>query len=174
MTVRELIELNQMIVDMEIEVRQGGSRLVDALLIGCERGKKPHHPMTVPLDERYVNNPTMRKEANYIDKSINAWDDGKDYYQIKLQKIPQKWLNLEVYSWEVWPASILGNPRRSTGNARNVNFHGQRINIIVLPSGEKLSVRPINNAQEKSDIDGQTSIEDFLKEANNGNQEHET
>ena len=169
MTVRELIELNQMIVDMEIEVRQGGSRLVDALLIGCERGKKPYHPVKVPLDERYINNPTMRREANYIDKSINAWDDGKDYYQIKLQKIPEKWLNLEVYSWEVWPASIWGNPRRSTGNARNVNFHGQRINIVVLPNGEKLSVEQIKNKNIQSDIDGQTNIEDFLKEAQNGN-----
>lgn len=166
MTVKDLIELNQMIVDVEIEIRQEGHRLVDALMIGCERGKKPFQPVMVPLDERYVGNITMRKEANYIDKSINAWDDGKDYYQIKVQRIPAKWLELEVYSFEVWPASTFGNPRRRTGEAKNVNFHGQRINIIALPSGERLSIKPAKteNAQEKCELDGQMGIEEFLQE----------
>ena len=167
MTVRDLISLNQMIVDMEIEVRKDGHRLIDALMIGCERGKKPHQPVKVPIDDKYIDNLSMRKEANYIDKSINAWDDGKDYYQIKMQKIPEKWLNLEVYSFEVWPASLYGNPRRRTGEARNVNFHGQRINIIALPSGEKLSVMPIKKEDAENEIKDQISIEEFLQEEQN-------
>ena len=61
----------------------------------------------VPKEERYIGNLSLetKREAYYIDKSINAWDDGKDYWQVKVNRIPKKWLELEVYSWEVWPAS---------------------------------------------------------------------
>lgn len=167
MTVKDLIDLNQMIVDVEIEIRKDGHRLVDALMIGCERGKKPHQPIKVPIDDRYIDNLTMRREANYIDKSINAWDDGKDYYQIKWQRIPERWLNLEVYSFEIWPASTFGNPRRRTGKAKNVNFHGQRINIIALPGGETQITKQIKNEKprEKSEFDAQMTVEEFLEEA---------
>lgn len=167
MTVKELIELNQMIVDVEIEVRKDGHRLVDALMIGCERGKKPHQPVKVPIDERYIGNASQQREANYVDKSINAWDDGKDYYQVKWQRIPSKWLDLEVYSFEVWPASLYGNPRRRTGEARNVNFHGQRINIIALPSGEKLIPEP-KEIRPAAGSDGQMSVEDWFNEFGGG------
>lgn len=148
MTVRELIELNQMITDVEITVRKNGW-LLDQLNIGPAEGRKPPHPTKVPQSEIYLTNISVdtKRDAYYIQKNLNAWDDGKDYWQIKPDRIPKKWLELEVYSWEVWPASIVGCPRREIeGKFKNVNFHGQRINIEAVPSGKKLEVE-----QERKD-----------------------
>ena len=161
MKVRELIELNQMITDVQITVRINGTRLLDQLNIGCNEGIKPPYPTRVPKDKRYVDNfnvldHAMYKDAAYIQKSINSWDDDKDYWQVKVNRIPSKWLDLEVFSWEVMPASLYGNPRRSAGHSRNVNFHGERICITALPSGEKLD---IEKPETKSEIDGQIEME---------------
>lgn len=41
MTVKELIELNQMITDIEITVRKGGTVLLDQLNIGPAEGIEP-------------------------------------------------------------------------------------------------------------------------------------
>lgn len=151
MTVKELIELNQMIVDIEITVRKDGNALLDQLNFGPSEGVKPPHPMMVPIDERYIDNigNSYRREAYYIPKSINAWDDGKDYWQVKPERLPAKWLDLEVYSWEVWPASqsCTTSPRRG----HNVNFHGERINIIALPSGQTLEVKKETEKEEVED-----------------------
>ena len=171
MTVRELIELNQMITDIEIIVRVNGIALLDALFIGPAVGEKPRYPCKVPKERRYVGNMSIeyRKEAKYIAKSINAWDDGEDYWQVKLSRIPSGWRDLEVYSWEVWPASCVcyTSPRRQTGidtKSRNVNFHGQRINIIALPGGKALpdpkEHKPKTDKQEQ--LKGQMSLEEFL------------
>ena len=168
MTVRELIELNQMITDVEITVRKDGSALLDQLNIGPAEGIKPPYPTMVPKEERYVGNMSVstKREAHYIDKSINAWDDGKDYWQVKPNRIPEKWLDLEVYSWEVWPASSVcyTSPRRScpSGHGANVNFHGQRLNITALPSGEKMEVTEPKPKQEQAEqLEGQMSIDDW-------------
>jgi len=110
MTVKDLIELNAMITDLEITVRIGGNLLLDQLNIGCSEGVKPPYPTRVPKDPKYAgnfnqSNDDMYKDTTYIPKSINAWDDGKDYYGIKLSRIPAKWLDLEVFSWSVGKAS---------------------------------------------------------------------
>lgn len=159
MTVRELISLNQMIVDIEITVRKDGNALLDQLNFGPSEGVKPPHPMMVPIDERYIDNigNSYRREAYYIPKSINAWDDGKDYWQVKPERLPSKWLDLEVYAWNVWPASQVctTSPRRG----HNVNFHGERINIIALPSGSSLAVKKEVKEQEQTE-DMQMSLAD--------------
>ena len=164
MTAKELIETNMMITDIEITVRKNGSALLDQLNIGCERGVEPRFPTMVPKEERYVGTPNMenRKKAKYISKSINSWDDGKDYWEVKINRIPDKWLDLEVYSWDVWPASQMGdNPRRY----RNGNFHGQRLNITALPSGISLEIKETKQLEPEKP-DGQMTLEEFLKEAN--------
>ena len=168
MTVRELIELNQMITDVEITIRKNGSALVDQLNIGPAEGIKPPYPTMVPKDMKYIGNIGIdtKREAYYIDKSINAWDDGKDYWQVKPNRIPEKWLNLEVYAWEVWPASTVvhGASRRNDwGNSfKNINFHGQRINITALPSGEKLEIaEPKPKQKQDEQLAGQMSIDDW-------------
>lgn len=169
MTVKELIELNQMITDVEITVRVNGSALLDQLNIGPAEGIKPPYPTMVPKEERYIGNISIatKREAHYINKSINAWDDGKDYWQVKPDRIPKKWLDLEVYSWSVWPASSVTyhSPRRKTGNSTNVNFHGQRLNVVVLPSGASLTIREEKPKQmTEQQLEGQSDIFDFLEE----------
>lgn len=161
MTVKALIELNQMITDVEITVRKDGSRLLDQINIGVSQGIKPPFPTMVPKDERYIDNMSLetKREAYYIEKSINAWDDGKDYWQIKVNKIPSKWLELEVYSWDVWRASTTGCPRRERCRT---HFNGQRINIIALPSGNSLKVKEPKIAEDESD--GQMTLNEWLGE----------
>lgn len=173
MKVKDLIELNSMITDLEITVRKDGGLLLDQLNIGCGEGVKPPYPTRVPKEERFAgslnqHNDGFYKDAAYIPKSINAWDDGKDYYEIKVNRIPAKWLELEVYSWEVWKASSVttANPRRY----RNNNFHGQLIKIVALPSGEKLEIKEHKEAEkQEAELPGQMSIEDYMKEGNNAN-----
>ena len=167
MTVKELIELNQMITDVEITVRKD-HRLLDQLNIGPAEGIKPPFPTMVPKEERWIDNMSRetKREAYYIDKSINAWDDGKDYWQIKPERIPKKWLELEVYSWEVWPAStvVYGASRRNDWghSPKNINFHGQRINIEVETNGQDLKITEPKEQQKDDDqLDGQMSIEDW-------------
>lgn len=166
MTVRELIGLNQMITDIEITVRKGGSALLDQLNIGPAEGVKPPYPTMVPKEERYIGNQSLstKREAYYIDKSINTWDDGKDYWQVKPNRIPSRWLDLEVYSWSVWPAStvVCGVNRRTNYglNFKNVNFHGQRLSITALPSGETLTVKEPKVKKPAAD-DNQMTFEDW-------------
>lgn len=169
MTVKELIELNQMITDVEITIRGVDSHMIDQLNIGPSEGIKPPYPQRVP---RRPNVPIAAqhddyfyKDAAYIDKSINSWDDGRDYWELKVNRIPKKWLDLEVTSWGVWPASTIGSSgRRSdfTGKFKNVNFHGQRINIETLPSGEVMEVK--EKKEPEAQIEGQVSLEDWWKE----------
>lgn len=164
MKVRELIELNQMITDVEITIRQNGTLRLDQLNIGPERGEKPRYPTRVPIKPEYaglndIYDNKKYHEAAYIPKSINAWDDGKDYWQVKLNRIPEKWLELEVYSWEVWPASSVcyTSPRRG-----QTQFHGQRLNITALPSGQKMEiVEPKPKQEQAEQLEGQMSIDDW-------------
>ena len=163
MTVRELVESNAMITDLAITVRNDKGWLMDQLNIGCYEGKKPRFPVQVPIKEEYIGNQSAstKRDAHYIDKSINSWDDGKDYWQIKTNRIPDKWLDLNVTSWEAYPASILGNARRSTGHARNTNFHGQKVHVTVLPSGQNLEIK-VPQPKEPED-DGQITLDEWCE-----------
>ena len=174
MKTKELIESNAMITDLEITVRKDGGLLWDQLNIGCSEGVKPPYPTRVPKDPKYAgnfnrSNDDMYKDAAYIPKSINAWDDGKDYYEIKLNRIPAKWLDLEVFSWSVGKASSVGvNPRRY----RNSNFHGERLRITALPSGEKLSIITQDEQKEKEvGLPGQMNLIDFLEATHEAHEE---
>lgn len=163
MKVKDLIELNAMITDLEITVRKGGNLLLDQLNIGPSEGVIPPYPTRVPKKEEYANslnqNTDKYKDAAYIPKSINSWDDGKDYYQILTGRVPAKWLELEVYSWEVWKASRVGttSQRRYSSN----NFQGQLMKIVALPNGEKLEVKLEKKTDET--LPGQMNIEEYLE-----------
>ena len=163
MTVKELISLNQMITDVKITVRKNG-KLLDQLNIGPAEGIKPLFPTMVPKEEKYIGNMSIetKREAHYINKSINAWDDGKDYWQVKPDRIPKKWLNLEVYSWDARNAHTVGttSPRRG-GLHKNINFHGEEIHISALPSGQSLDVPVEDPRQQDQQLDGQMNIFDM-------------
>lgn len=162
MKIKDLIELNAMITDLEITVRRDGHLLLDQLNIGPSEGVIPPYPTRVPTKEEYAGSLAQHtdkyKDAAYIPKSINAWDDGKDYYQILTGRVPAKWLELEVYSWEVWKASRVAttSPRRY----HNSNFQGQLMKIVALPNGEKLEVKQEEKTEE---LPGQMNITDFLE-----------
>lgn len=162
MKVKDLIELNSMITDLEITVRKDGGLLLDQLNLGPSEGVKPPYPTRVPTKEEYAGSLAQHtdkyKDAAYIPKSINAWDDGKDYYEIKLNRIPAKWLDLEVYSWEVWKASTVATTSPKRG--RSTNFQGQLMKIVALPNGEKLEVKQEEKTEE---LPGQMNITDFLE-----------
>ena len=171
MTVKELVELNQMITDVDIEVRVNGTTLLDAVYIGYDRGAKPTYPIRVPKKPEYINNPNRThddfyKDAAYIRKSMNAWEDGKDYWQVKVKTIPAKYLDLEVFSWEVWSASRIGWGRRwYTDGGPNNNFHGQRINIVALPGGQQKTIPEPEKKPKKDDLvdDNQMTIDDWME-----------
>lgn len=165
MKVKDLIELNAMITDLEITVRKDGGLLLDQLNIGPGEGVVPPYPTRTPKEEKYANSLNQHtdkyKDAAYIPKSINAWDDGKDYYQILTGRIPAKWLALEVYSWEVWKASTVAttSPRRYQNN----NFQGQLMKIVALPSGEKLEIKEKQEEKPEVTLPGQINIFDYME-----------
>ena len=154
-----------MITDLEITVRKDGNLLLDQLNIGPSEGVIPPYPTRVPKEAKYAENlcrtdEKMFKDAAYIPKSINAWDDGKDYYQILTGRVPSKWLELEVYSWEVWKASRVGTTSQLRYSSNN--FRGQLMKIVALPNGEKLEVKQELETKTE-ELPGQMNITDFLE-----------
>lgn len=88
MTVEELISLNPNIGDVVVEVRDDG-RLVWEYRFGKKVGDvKPHH--------FGGENTEIRKKMTFSPKPINAKDTGKEYYQILVDRIPEKVRKLEV------------------------------------------------------------------------------
>ena len=158
MTVRELLELNGFITDVRIEARLESGQLVDELLIGLDFGIKPPFPCMVPIDINHVGS-NQKQEARYIHKSINAWDDGKDYYQIRLDRFPKSWLDLEVRSWKQAHVYTKHHPR--SGHSTNDHYEG--LDITVLYNYGKIA-RPVNkeNLHETKD-DNQMTITDWFE-----------
>ncbi len=150
-----------MIVDVEITVRNEQRWMIDQLNIGCSEGIKPRYPTRVPREPRFAGNQYkhddhMFRDASYIPKSINAWDDGKDYYEIKLNRFPKGYLDLMVLFWDCFPAHFhtAYSPRRMSGNSRNVNFSdAQRVRITA-------SCQTIITREEpvKEQMDGQITL----------------
>ena len=164
MTVEELLSLNQMITDLTVTVRIDGTRLLDELNIGLDAGTKPRFPHKVPTDEAHINTLSDNRDAAYISKSINAWDDGHDYWQVKPGRVPKAWLGLEVYSWETHPAYYGRHPRacrhHNGQTYSNNNFHGQYLHITALPNGCKLEI-PQEKPKTNDEFEGQMSFEDW-------------
>jgi hypothetical protein len=163
MKVRELIETNPMITDLQLTIRHKGI-LIDQIHIGPDAGEKPRYPTRIPLKKEFrgvdQSNDGMYRDAEYIPESINVWDDGKDYWQVKAKMIPREYREMEVRTWEVWPASTVTNhsPRRS-----RTHFYGQRINIEIETKEEttpKVEPKP----EPKKEMDGQMSLWDLGKE----------
>lgn len=152
MTVRELIELNPNITDLEIIVRNypDNGMLLDALHIGPDSGVKPPYPLMVgPGTKR-------QKETKYIRKNINAYDDGRDYWEIKPERIPEAYLNLQVHSW-----------------CHRTVYHGHHLRDDFTGSMEKyeittykpdadLTVKDEKPKAKKEQLEGQMFITDFI------------
>lgn len=157
-----------MIVDVEIQVRNEQRWLIDELNIGCNEGIEPRYPTRVPRELRYAGNfnkhdDHMFRDATYIPKSINAWDDGRDYWEIKLNRFPKGYLDLNVVSWDCFPAHIhtAYSPRRMTGDFRNVNFtDAQRIRITATGTVPILA-EPKEIKVKEEQMEGQITLEEM-------------
>ena len=54
------------------------------------------------------------------------------------------------------------NRRNDWGHShKNVNFHGQRINIVALPSGESLQIEEPKVTKPATEDDDQMTFEDW-------------
>ena len=90
MKVKELIQLNNLIGDIEVTVRGGynGYTRIKSWHIGVYEGVFPQYPLG---------------NATYINKSINAYDDNKSEYKVMLKNIPKEILQMEVMGWNSYP-----------------------------------------------------------------------
>ena len=146
MTVRELIELNQMICDLVIEVREDG-KLIDYYAIGYAMYKPPY-PTRVPRKPEYsLTNrfdDSRYRDGTYKPVSINTFDDGKDYWQVKVKRVPEYYLKLQVRDWDCIRA-YSGIGRRG----RVGNFEGKKIYVTALPNGTPPPVEEKPKADEQ-------------------------
>lgn len=136
MIVKELIELNYNITDLQIEVRDDGI-LLKTYHIGPVEGKVGKCP---------------KKHDVYIEKSINAWDDGAGYHGVKPNRIPKNLLNLEVKSFQ----------RGLT--YRDGDLSGcESLIITVYPDGycEKDVQKQTGSQKSEEDLEGQMQITDY-------------
>lgn len=163
MTVRELLETNNMIVDVEIEVRQDGRQRLDAYHIG-KGMRKPPYPTRVPKKPEYANSNNILgnimddefyRDAEYVQKSINAKEDGREYWEIKTSRIPKKYLDLEVYKWDC---------TKAFRGLRNCDFYGKEISIVALPNGYiYLESQEEPKAEQKTEqMAGQISLSELM------------
>lgn len=88
MTVEELISLNGSIGDVVVEVRDNGS-LVWVYRFGKNVGDLSPNAFGGPRTE-------IRKKMTASAKPINSKDNGKDYYEILVNRIPENVRKLEV------------------------------------------------------------------------------
>lgn len=88
MTVKELIELNPLIADIEIDLRDENGILIQKLEIGA-RAEEPR-------------NAQLQEITTVIHEEININDEGDFCIGINFKKIPKEWLNLVVDSWRAW------------------------------------------------------------------------
>lgn len=148
MTVFDLMSTNNMICDIEITVRLAEGPILDQLNMGLYEGIRPPYPTRVPRKPEYAKNVNQHdsalfKDAEYIRKSINARDDGQEYWQSKPNRLPKGWADLEVEDWEVWQAPTAGTKR-----PRNGLWHGQYLRVTSVQGG---TIRECEQKQE--DID---------------------
>lgn len=162
MTVKELIETNNLVTDVRIRVRKEGW-LADEINIGLDAGVKPPYPSQIPVDEEHIKSPSSchRKDATYIRKELNAWDKGKDYWQVLTGQIPKKYLDLQVSSWNTSKPYYAHHPRSSANPA----FSSAEYLIIdaVFPESNVFLKIEEKKPEKVEQLEGQTSIEDFLE-----------
>lgn len=91
MTIEELISLNACIGDVVVEVRDNGS-LVWVYRFGKNVGNLSPNAFGGPTTE-------IRKKMTASAKPINSKDNGKDYYEILVNRIPENVRMLEVESF---------------------------------------------------------------------------
>ena len=88
---------------------------------------------------------------------INVRVGGKEYWETKWNRVPAKYLELEVYSWSVWSAY--------RGIDNNKYREGERINITALPSGQtRPEPEPREKKPQQEEDSNQMTIDDWFRE----------
>ena len=115
MTVKELIELNDHIGDITIMVRDENMILLKEYFIGAGAFVLPEK---------------RNERIDYMDFSINAFDEDKDRYQLLINKIPKNLLGLTVSEY---------SSRRA--GRRYFDRHSlDHIDITVRPDGWQMDI----------------------------------
>ena len=92
MKIKELLELNNCIGDLDVEIRDENAIYIKSYHIGLNSGIEP------------IQRPPLCENDVYKEVSINSFDTKRVYYQILLNKIPKQLLELEVFSWRSYEA----------------------------------------------------------------------
>ena len=161
MTVRDLIEANMYITDVEISLRNNDGWLLNQLNIGMDYGVKRPYPTQVPIEEKYAGNTSqsVRKDAIYLRKSINTYDDGKEYFQVKFGQFPRGWLDLEVFSWRAGHVYAKHHDRQKPVD----DWFGIRISARRYEDTLIVLEEPKAIEQKNDQIDGQIDIYEWLE-----------
>lgn len=140
MTIRELAEKNQQIMDIEVTLRTEKSLFIHRYRFGG--GAKYY-----PGDEAQAKSLGKRMEniVTIDNTEINAYDirSGKDYYQLKLDKIPKKYqfiLDKEVGSWTL----------SSSYRTNSTHWNGSKLLYVTCYEGESVKN---NNDVIKTKVD---------------------
>ena len=164
MTVKELLETNMELVDVRITLRNKDGWLLNELNIGPDYGVVPPYPQRVPKNESYAGtlSDCNKKDAVYIRKNINSYDDGKEYFQLCLNRFPKGWLDLEVFSWH--QAHVYSPHHHRQVPPGEFNFHGITIRAIRYEDTliELEEPKAIEHKQEQ--LEGQMDIFDFVED----------
>lgn len=157
MRVRELLETNDHVTDLEVKVRWNGF-LRDALYAGLSSGIKPVYPIQIPVDPYKYSPADKTREADYLPKPINAWDkDG--YFKVLISKIPAKYLDLEVDFWKADTPLATHHPRLLRGST--FAWELQRLKVTALAPDSYRPAPEKPEPEEAAEID-QVTIADLL------------
>ncbi len=88
MTLRELLETNCTIGEIDIEIRNAKRKLIDEIVIGTHA--RPDRVKGHSNEERWKT----------INKPINLREGAKEYWGVNLKMIPSELLNSTVLSWD--------------------------------------------------------------------------
>lgn len=160
MTIKELIQDNQHIGDIEIEVRKNGY-LIDEWHIGYSCFARRYINAWDKYDKVVggieLSDYKKRKDAewkekhklvarfpHFVDKLINSKDKGREYYQTLVNEVPKEAQDMEVYSWH----------SRSAFRGIGERLELEKIYITVeIGSKELPKVKEEPDAKPKSETD---------------------
>lgn len=143
MRIKDLIESNPEISDLQIYFRKGGEYseaqiLIATVLIGPDHMKY---------------NPEYRSNCTCIDTPINRIDLGGKYQEVKIGKIPKSILRLDVHEWKCRRI-----PRRNWDSnifpvyELNITVRTSMIPLITsTPAEEEISQEVIKQATPEED-----------------------
>lgn len=138
MTIKELVELNFCIAEIEVEVRSNG-RLKAKYYIG---------------DGAWRNAKLREHEAHqdykveFIAEKINRFENDHVYHDVILKNIPKKILKMEVYAWQM--------TKKHWHPTNSDSFEAIEVTVEVP---ENYDLPPM---QEEKELEGQMDINDVF------------